>query len=75
MKGVDICIVLVMCGMIIGYGIMCVVDLKMLFEGVWVLCGECGLIYVEILLEGSEFIVGCWWLRDYSGLLFVLIDE
>lgn len=77
--GVWVCIVLVLCGVIFVYGLVgwmiCVVDLVDILDDVWALCGECGLIYVDMLFEGNFLVEGNWWFSSYIGELLVLVDE
>ena len=62
-------------GTITGYAGQRVADLADIPDNAWVLRGERGLTYSNVLPDGSELVRGKWWPKDYDGKPLVSIDE
>ncbi len=70
----DINIVPTLRGTIVEYGGQRVSELEQIPEGAWVLQGDRGITYSDIVPEGSELVSGEWWGENYDGPPLVSID-
>lgn len=50
-------------------------DIKVSEETAWVLDGDRGITFADVLPEGSTLAAGEWWPRDYSGPPLVSLEE
>ncbi len=61
-------------GTITEYAGQRVSELEDIPDNAWVLRGERGLTYSDVLPEGSELAEGTWWPKDYDGPPLVSVD-
>lgn len=62
-------------GSIIAFGGQRVDELEELPEGAWILRGDRGLTYSEVLPKGSKLVDGQWWASDYKGPPLVSMES
>ncbi|WP_246382053.1 ABC transporter permease [Novosphingobium chloroacetimidivorans] len=62
-------------GTIVAYGGQRLSDQARAADNAWILRGERGVTYSDVLPQGSDLAEGQWWPRDYAGPPLISLDK